>query len=304
MPPTSFFTTRDGDVIIRAAQEPGPTRDFRVHKFILSLASSVFKDMFTLPEPPDQNHPESPEVPVVDVSDPPKIIDTILRLIYPGVEPPKISDVSTLSALFSTADKYNITSIYPVLKESMKSFLPRDSFTVYLIACRLGLLEEAKEAARVSALSSMSGQDHSEAVKHISGPDLYRFVRFVQERERVGRSKIENCLNWYHMLGSGDCDHYPSGAEFYSRLTKVVQDEFTANPCLEFKDLFEVFDRIQDPPHGCSPPPDPADSYYEMGDDEPFSCQLLPMSIRRNLTRVVEKLKELERSLLQQVFEK
>ncbi|KAF9781653.1 hypothetical protein BJ322DRAFT_236727 [Thelephora terrestris] len=299
MPSTSFFTTHDGDVILRTTQEPTTTHDFRVHKFILSLASSVFKDMFTLPEPPDQTHTEPP---VVNVPDSPEVIDIILRFIYPGVEPPRIPDVSTLAALFSTADKYNITSINPVLKESMKSFLPHDSFEVYVIACRFGLLEEAKEAARVSTTSSILRGDHSEAVQHISSPDLYRYFRFVQERESTGRRIIASRLGWYLVPGKSCHHNSDKGEDFYTRLTKVVQEEFTESPCLELKDLLVALDRVPDPPHGCEPPPSPAEwNEDDVGD---LPCPLVQTFIRGTLKGVVGQLNGSERSLLNRYFEK
>ena len=110
---STFFTTDDGDVILRAGLEPGSRLDFRVHRLILSLASPVFKDMFTFPQPPAQNQSEEHQLPIVDVPDPPPVLDTVLRFIYPGVAPPKIANLSALSAALSAADKYNITSIYP-----------------------------------------------------------------------------------------------------------------------------------------------------------------------------------------------
>jgi len=131
-PAPTLFTTVDGDVILRAGPEPDSKHDFRVHKFILSLASSVFKDMFTLPQPPDQNQNEKPDIPTVNVSDPPEVLDTILRFVYPGVEPPKIADLPTLTALLSAADKYNITSIYPILRDALNTLLPGNPFRAYV----------------------------------------------------------------------------------------------------------------------------------------------------------------------------
>lgn len=302
MPSTSFFTTHDGDVILRATQEPSPTQDFRVHKLILSLASPVFKDMFTLPESPDRNRTEPPEIPVVDVPDSPQIVDTILRFIYSGVEPPKVSNVATLAALFSTADKYNITSIHPVLKASMKTFLPRNSFMVYITACRFGLLEEAMEAARVSTPLSILKPGDDEAVQHVSGPDLYRFIRFVQERDHQGRSIIKQKLGWSYVTRDCDCPHWEGGEDFYFRLTRVVQDEFVENPCLDPKDLLMVLSKVPDPPLGCDPQPNSAEWYYNGGDDDAFSCPFSPMSIRDKLMGLVMELEELECSLLKQAF--
>ena len=302
--PSNFLTTVDGDIILRAGPEPDSKHDFRVHKFILSLASSVFKDMFTLPQPPDQNQNEGLDIPIIDVPDSPEILNMILRFIYPGVEPPEIANVSTLAALFSAADKYNILSIYPVLKESMKMFLPRDSFMVYITACRFGFSEEAKEAARVSNSLSMVDRDYDEAVQHISGPELYRFVRFVQEREHKGQAKIQGLLSWSHLRGQSTCEHWEDGRDFYSLLEKEVGDAFVRNPCLELKDLFEVFDKIPDPPRGGCDLPKSADWYNEGGDDDAFSCPLVPMSIRRNLREVVVELQDLNYMLLRRAFAK
>ena len=49
---STFFTTDDGEIVLRASSQPNSKYDFRVHKFILSLASPVFKDMFTFPQHP------------------------------------------------------------------------------------------------------------------------------------------------------------------------------------------------------------------------------------------------------------
>jgi len=304
MPPTSLFTTHDGDIILRVGTEPDSKHDFRVHRFILSLASPVFKDMFAFPQPSDQNQNEHPNIPVVDVPDSPDVFDTMLRYIYPGVELPRITKISILSALFSAVDKYNIASIRPVLRESLKTFLPNHSFRVYIIACRFGFLEEAKEATRVSNSRSMIDRNYNEVVQHISGPDLYRYVRFIQTRESQGRSRIVALLEWYEVGQDSECGHQYDAKKFYVRLAKEVEDVFIGNPCLELKDLFEVFDRIPDPPLGCKPDPLEFEWHQDTGSDYAFSCPLAPMSIRNNLRRVVRELQDLNRRLLNKAFEK
>ena len=76
-------------------------------------------------------------VPVVDLPDSPEVLDVILRFIYPGVEPPKFTNLTTLSALLSTADKYNIASMWPVLREALKTFIPNESFRAYFGRTRM-----------------------------------------------------------------------------------------------------------------------------------------------------------------------
>ena len=266
--------------------------------------------MFAFPQPPNQNHPEPSKIPIVDIPDSAVVIDTILRLIYPGVEPPKITDMQTTVTLLITADKYNITSIYPTLKESMKSFLPEYSFMVYVLACRFGLLEEAKEAARVSTLSSILKMDHSDTVQHISGTDVYRFVCFVGQREKEGLLGIEDTLGWSNLPQKFLCSHWKSSKGFYDGLKKAAQDAFIKNPCLQLKDLFKVLDAVPDPPAGCGPYLNSADWYGDEGYEcydrymDVFSCPLMPMTVRENLKRAILSLEELNCKLLEEAFPK
>jgi hypothetical protein len=304
---STFFTTSDGDVILRAGQEPGPNHDFRVHKFILSLASPVLKDMFTFPQPPNQNHNEQFEIPVVDVPDLPEVLDIILRFVYPGVEPPKLTDVRLMSALLSAADKYNIASMWPVLREALKTFPHGDSFRVYVVACRFGFLEEAKAAAKVSTPSSYLNWDYEEEVRHISSTDLFRFACFVQSREDAGRSSIRDLNRWWplsnHDICSGGEEHWNDAEGFYTRLAKAVEEAFVRNPCVEFKDLLAASCKIPDPPVGCRPPQDP-DEYYPLSINEVFSCPLQPSLIQNNLRRIAEELNALSSTMLARFFEK
>jgi hypothetical protein len=304
---STLFTTDSGDVIVRAGQEPGPKHDFRVHKFVLSLASPVFKDMFTFPQPPDQGHSEQSELPVVDVPDAPEVLDIILRFIYPGVEPPKFTDARLLSILLSAADKYQITSMWPVLRESLKSFIQAEPFRVYITACRFGFLEEAKVAAKVSTPSSYIGWDYEVEVRHISSTDLFRLVHFVQSRENAGRESIQDFVRWgplrYNSGCNGSEEHWADVERFYSSLAKAVENAFVHNPCVEPKDLITVLHGMPDPPLCCQlPPSDPA--IYEYADPREFTCPLQPTLIRYNLERLAKGLDTLSHEMLERLFEK
>ena len=47
------FDAQDADVVLRAPLQPGSDqfKDFHAHKTILSIASTLFHDMFSLPQP-------------------------------------------------------------------------------------------------------------------------------------------------------------------------------------------------------------------------------------------------------------
>ena len=305
---STFFTTEDGDVILRTGTGLGPKHEFRVHTLILSLASPVFKDMFTFPQPPNQNQTEQPDIPVVDVPDSPEVLDAILRFIYPGVESPEFQNLSLLPVLLSAADKYNIASMSLTLREALTKFLPGDSFSVYAIACRFGFLEEAREAAMVSTSKSMLNGGSGTEVSCMANADIFRFVRFFTSREEAGRSAIRELLevssSGFGLSGLGDDTdkHWEEARVFYLYLAKAVEDEFVRNPRLELQDLVAVLDRILDPPLGCKPNPRTAEFYRDDGEDYAFSCPLQPMFIRRILADLVAKLNEANRRVLEDIF--
>ena len=269
--------------------------DFRVHKFILSLASPVFKDMFAFPQPPDHN--ERPNTPIVDISEPPYALDMILRLVYPGVELPNIPDVSTLNTLFSTADKYNITSIYPVLRQSLKTFLPGDPFRVYIIACRFGFLKEAKQALRMSTpdeATTLRPADEKD-LRHTSSTDIYRFMWFTRTRERSGRAKIRESilLNPDHDIDVCD-EHWVDGQDFLSQVEGKLQNLFEENPCAQFGDLNGVLGKLPDPPLGCIP---------RVTEDWQIYCPLRPSFVRNRLILLASALNNINDTLIESAFE-
>ena len=133
-----MFNWPDGDVILRSIHGT-ESRDFRVHKIFLSFASPIFKDMFKLPQP---SSPTS-NVDVIDLTDPPRVLELILRFIYP-CPPPVIDDLTLLSEVLFLADKYDIEAARSRLRPSLMKFAKTEPLRAYAIACRLGFEDEMK----------------------------------------------------------------------------------------------------------------------------------------------------------------
>jgi len=142
------FGGPDADVILRAPLQPGSDEfeDFHVHKLILSIASRIFQDTFSIPRPPRRTS-EDTALDVVNVEETAKVLETFLQLIYP-VQPPVFDDLQLVDDLFRVTDKYGVDGVYAKLTKILvsPSFLKGDPIGVYAIACRNNLDEETKLA--------------------------------------------------------------------------------------------------------------------------------------------------------------
>ena len=145
MPGGGKFDAPDGDIILRALGPPA--RDFRAHKLILSLASPIFKDMFSLPHP--NSDPSSVAgLDIVEVTDPPHALDLILRMIYPFAPPSFDGNLDTLVKCLVIADKYEIKGAKARLYNVLAQSAVIEPLRVYAIASRFGFTRIADSASR------------------------------------------------------------------------------------------------------------------------------------------------------------
>ncbi|KAF9780968.1 hypothetical protein BJ322DRAFT_987905, partial [Thelephora terrestris] len=164
------FGPPDGDIILRT-----PTRDFRVHKLILSLASPIFKDMFSIPQPTPAAR--GVDVEVVDVTDPTRGLDLVLTFIYP-FPPPNVDSLDLLVEGLVIADKYDIDGARTELRLRLAKFMKAQPLRVYAIASRFGFEEEAEAASSLTTgiyLPALA--DLPDDLKDISATTYHKLVR-------------------------------------------------------------------------------------------------------------------------------
>ena len=140
------FNAPGGDIILRT--QGSPSHDFRAHRAFLSYASPFFADMFSLPQPGSDGSGEA-GLGVVDVTDPPRALVLILKLIYPCL-PPDIDNLDLLVEALVVADKYNIESSRAKLRKELTKFTNEAPLRVYAIASRFGFDEEAEAASTLT----------------------------------------------------------------------------------------------------------------------------------------------------------
>ncbi|KDQ13184.1 hypothetical protein BOTBODRAFT_95408, partial [Botryobasidium botryosum FD-172 SS1] len=107
---------------------------FKVHRVLLAEASSFFRMMFEIPQPPSSS-PVPDDVPVINVSETDDVIDVLLRWVYPIPDKPTVSSWESLDIYLEAACKYDINIAIHSLKEILKSdFLDSSPVRVYGLA--------------------------------------------------------------------------------------------------------------------------------------------------------------------------
>ncbi|EIW79746.1 hypothetical protein CONPUDRAFT_58140 [Coniophora puteana RWD-64-598 SS2] len=130
------FDATDTDIVLRTSDNV----DFHVFKIILSLASPVFKDMFTIPQP--SSHSD-----VVHISEDSSTIEILLLFCYPVVNP-LIKDLEEAGHLLEAARKYDIAAVSSSVKTNIISMLDdNNAVSVYGFACQHNWQAEAQAAA-------------------------------------------------------------------------------------------------------------------------------------------------------------
>jgi hypothetical protein len=77
--PLEPFDVPGANLIIRSSD----LVDFRVHTPVLAMASSVFTDLFSLPQPPSSDSESDDEFPVVKLSEDSELLHSLVSIIYP-----------------------------------------------------------------------------------------------------------------------------------------------------------------------------------------------------------------------------
>ncbi|TDL27772.1 hypothetical protein BD410DRAFT_893958 [Rickenella mellea] len=73
---------KDGDLVVSAPDKAGGRIFYRIHRFMLSDHSSVFRDMLTMPPAADGSLETYDGIPVVHLPDPGKDLDALLTILY------------------------------------------------------------------------------------------------------------------------------------------------------------------------------------------------------------------------------
>ena len=169
---------RDPDVVIVASDGV----QLRVRKSLLSQASPVFSDMFTVPQPNSSLDLDASTDPI-NLSESSKTLKLILSLVD---SPPKsllIDSLSDIANLLKAADKYDIKTIeeHAIYSLGQPKFLENESLRVYTIASRYGAHDTAALAARRTLRYPLLNTEYFSELEIVDGGTIYRVLRYHKE---------------------------------------------------------------------------------------------------------------------------
>ena len=221
------FDAHSADVILRAPLQSGSDqfKDFHIHKIILSVASTFFHDMFSLPQPAT----EDDTLPIITVTESAEVFEVFLRLIYP-IEPPAITSLQLVDDLFRLAEKYMANGVHAKLRQTLvpsSSFLRDDPIWVYALACRANLDAEAELAVALTfKIDPVRDITHTHLQMMSAG--TYNRLLTAHATRRAALISAVNRANPPPYPGECSC-----GLRFYSKLRKDISLIVWARPFLD-----------------------------------------------------------------------
>jgi len=200
----------NGDIIIQSCD----FINFRVHKLVLSLSSPFFGDMFSLPQPSDQDVVDG--LPVVRLSEDADVLNCLLTMLYPIPSMIPDSYNKTLMVL-AASQKYDMDGVQSRIRaeiQSKKLSLTDGpaTFHAYAIASIGGLSSERETLARLTLDFPMTFESLCDGLPFFEGWVLRDLIRF---RKRC-RDNLISCLESFLYLDIPPFDIWTSCTYPYS----------------------------------------------------------------------------------------
>ena len=280
--PPYTFDAPDANVILRAPlqpDDPGSTafKDFHTHIVVLSTASTVFRDLFSVPQPPKPTEGDT-NLPTIHVAEPAEIFETFLRFLYP-IEPPAVNSLQTLENLLQIADKYMAGGVRARLRRMVvvPSFLKSDPIRVYAIACRMDLDEEAKLAISHSYNVDLVEEIPRSVLQAMTAETYNRLLRSHATR----RKELKTVINLAATIPcKGKCT---CGPGYYTSLKREISLAVMERPVLTREILDSRLSVIRGPKSTCG---------------RGFSCRVSAQAITAFFTRILDGAKRSGQALL------
>ncbi|KAH9012769.1 hypothetical protein EDB84DRAFT_924296 [Lactarius hengduanensis] len=173
----------DASIILRSSDQAS----FRVHKSVLAMSSPFFKDLLSLPQPPDDELVDG--LPVIQLSEDAGLLNSLVSLLYPipHVVP---SSYEKVFALLAACQKYDMESVQSHIRAEIKCGMfpapvKAEGFSACAIAGSLGLDPELEDAARLTLGCPMTFESLGEQLRSFKGRGLSDLIRHRKRGNKV-----------------------------------------------------------------------------------------------------------------------
>ena len=187
------FDDVHADIILRSSDQV----HFRVHKLILTLASPIFADTFSIPSPPSKTPDD--EVQVVTLSEDSTTLDIALRHIYP-VRTPKGDKLQYASILSEFARKYQMETWDELIAGYLTDSIERDPVGVYAIAVTYEYNDIGANAAQSCLNLPLSGLQ-SPYLRCAAAEHMFELVRYHVACAEAASALASSDRTWLSSLG-------------------------------------------------------------------------------------------------------
>ena len=214
------------DLILRS--EAG-TKEFPVHRSLLSLASSFFNHMLSLPQPPSKE-PEG--IPILDVSEPPEVLRLLLQFVYPVPDPTIDNDLDTLILVLHAAIKYEFLSAIQSLRRQLVSeqYLKQSPMRIYALAVRYDFEQEAKLASKHTLGINILDEPLSDELMFISAYSYHRLMVLHHTRAEAAKKLLRLRDDVKCMECDGPYGAFSAGPKWWPDFQMRASEELSARP--------------------------------------------------------------------------
>jgi len=189
--PAENLDVSDANVIIRSSD----LVNFRVHKSVLAMSPPFFRDLLSLPQPPNSESVDG--IPVVQLLEDAELLNSLVSMLYP-VRPVMPHSYEKVLYLLAACQKYDMVQVQQsLIRDKVKCGYPApigaDAFRAHAIASSKGLIPEMEKAARLTLDHPMTSETLGEALRSFDGCASRGLARF----RRRCRDGLVRCLETF-----------------------------------------------------------------------------------------------------------
>ena len=222
----------DASIIFRSSDHV----NFRIHKSVLAMASPFFRDVFSLPQPPDSESIDG--LHVVQLGDDAELLNSLISMLYP-VHPAIPQSYEKVLYLLAACQKYDMVEVQSSIRAEVNrgSFptpVGTEVFRAYAIASVNGLIPEMENAGRLTLDYPMTFETLGEVLQFLDGQVLHDLARFRKRR----RDNLVTCLKSFLKV------HAPGPSSIWAGCPNSMHNKSQRGfntPCALPSWLYEVF---------------------------------------------------------------